>query len=134
MATVREMSRKVRRKVLRSCYLIAKQPRPLTALVKGRLRHYFVILDTETWPLYTDAKLNLRDRVSGEVEKNSFVALPGKGEHSGLLPSKLCPYLGWDSVRSFIAMVQGVGLPRGPGYLQDLHSFNLDITWAQVAS
>ena len=36
--------------------------------------------------LYTNAKSNLR--VSSEVEKNSFIALPGRGGHSGLLPSK----------------------------------------------
>ena len=30
----------------------------------------------------------LRDRVLGEVEKNSFIALPGKGGDSRLLPSK----------------------------------------------
>ena len=28
--------------------------------------------------LYTGAELNLRDRVVGEVEKNSFITLPGK--------------------------------------------------------
>ena len=28
---------------------------------------------------------NLRDRVLGEVEKNSFISLPGKGGHSGLV-------------------------------------------------
>ena len=30
-------------------------------------------------PLYTGARLNLGDRVLGEVERNSFIALPGKG-------------------------------------------------------
>ena len=29
--------------------------------------------------LYTGAKSNLRDRIFGEVEKDSFSALPGKG-------------------------------------------------------
>ena len=38
--------------------------------------------------LYTNTKSNLRDTVSGEVEKNSFIALPGRGGCSGLLPSK----------------------------------------------
>ena len=38
--------------------------------------------------LYTSAKLNLGDRVLGEVEKDSFIALPGKGGHSRLLPQK----------------------------------------------
>ena len=43
-------------------------------------------------PLCTGAKSNLRDRVLGEVEKNSFIALPGKGGHNGLLPLKtMCP-------------------------------------------
>ena len=35
-------------------------------------------------------KLNLRDRVLGEVQKNSFIALSGKGGRRGLMPSKLC--------------------------------------------
>ena len=36
-----------------------------------------------------DNKLNLEDRVLGEAEKNSFIALPGEGGHSELMPSKL---------------------------------------------
>ena len=40
--------------------------------------------------LYTGAKSVLGDRVLGEVEKDRFIALPGKGEHSRLIPSKLC--------------------------------------------
>ena len=40
--------------------------------------------------MYTSTGLNLGDRVLGEVEKKSFIALPGKGGHSGLMPSKLC--------------------------------------------
>ena len=44
-------------------------------------------------PLCT--KLNLGDRVLGEVEKNNFIALPGKEGHSGLVPLKIvCPNLG----------------------------------------
>ena len=35
-------------------------------------------------------RLNLRDGVLGEIEKNSFTALPGKGGHSRRIPSKLC--------------------------------------------
>ena len=36
----------------------------------------------------------IKDRVLSEVEKNSFIALPGKGGHSGLVPSKIvCPNL-----------------------------------------
>jgi len=39
--------------------------------------------------LYTSAKLNLGDRLLGEVEKDSFIALPGKGGHSKLMPSNV---------------------------------------------
>ena len=28
------------------------------------------------------------------MEENSFIAFPGKGDHSQLMPSKLCPNLG----------------------------------------
>ena len=49
-----------------------------------------MVLILKTQPLCTVAKSNLRNRVSGEVEKNSFIALPGKGGHSGLVPSKNC--------------------------------------------
>ena len=42
----------------------------------------------------------------GEVEKDSFITLPGKGGHSRLLPQKtMCPNLE-RTVRSFIVMVQ----------------------------
>ena len=47
------------------------------------------LLMLKFWPLYTGAKLNLGDRVLGEVEKNSFIALPGKGTQRGLVPSEL---------------------------------------------
>ena len=38
--------------------------------------------------LCSGAKSNFRDRVLGEVEKNSFIALPGKGGHGSLLLGK----------------------------------------------
>ena len=34
---------------------------------------------------YTDGESNHGDRVLGEVEKDSFIALPGKGGHNRLL-------------------------------------------------
>ena len=40
-------------------------------------------------PLYIDTELNCRDRVLGEIEKNSFIDLPDKECHSGLMLSKL---------------------------------------------
>ena len=60
----------------------------------------------KTRPLCTSAKLNVGDSVLDEVEKNRFIALPGKGGHSRLMPLKLCPN-GEVFLRSFIAMIQG---------------------------
>ena len=46
----------------------------------------------KTWPLCTGAKLNFGDRVLSEAEKSSFIAMPGKGGYSWLLPLKIvCP-------------------------------------------
>ena len=61
-------------------------------------------------PLCTGAELNLGGRVLGEVEKNSFVALPGRGGHSRLLPSKtMCPNLG-GFIEKFYSSSLRVGL------------------------
>ena len=55
---------------------------------------------------YSGAKSNLRDRVLGKVEVGSFISLPGKGGHSGLMSSKLlCANL-QKIVRSLIVTVQ----------------------------
>ena len=59
-------------------------------------------------PLNLNIKLNLRDKVSGSLGKDSFIALPSKGDYSGLMPSKLCLNLE-ALVRSFIVMVQRGG-------------------------
>ena len=40
-------------------------------------------------PLCTSIELNLRDRVLGEVEKNSFIGLPGKRDTTDCCPEKL---------------------------------------------
>ena len=45
-------------------------------------------IDAETRPLYISSKNNLGDKVLGEVEKDSFNALPGKGGCSGRRPAK----------------------------------------------
>ena len=79
----------------------------------------------KTQPLCPGAQLNLRDRVLGEVEKNSSIALPGKGGHSWLLPLKtVCPNLGGFG-EDFYSNSSGVSLPIRLGCVQDLHSFNL---------
>ena len=36
--------------------------------------------------LCTGAESNLRNRILGEVKKDNFITLTGKGGHSGLLP------------------------------------------------
>ena len=47
-----------------------------------------MVLMLKTQPLYTGGESSLRDRVSGEIEKNSFIALLGKGGHNRLVPQK----------------------------------------------
>ena len=83
--------------LLLSCFCIsAAWPLPawcivlLTDPVTCRL---FTTNDAKNSPsLYTGAESSLGDRVLGEAEKDSFIAFPGKGGQSGLLPSKtLCP-------------------------------------------
>ena len=66
---------------------------------------FHALLIMRAWSLCTGAKSNLRDRVLGEVEKNSFIALPGKGGHSGLVPSELFVPTQESLMRSFIAIV-----------------------------
>lgn len=48
---------------------------------------------TETQPLCPGTELDNGDRVLAEVEKSSFIALPGKWGHSRLVPSNLCHVL-----------------------------------------
>ena len=68
-----------------------------------------MVLMPKTRSLCPSAELNRGDRVLGEVEKNSFIALPGKGGYGGLMTQKLCVPTQRDLVRSFIAVVQGWG-------------------------
>ena len=72
-------------------------------------------------PLYPDTKLNLGDRVLGEVEKNSFIAWWPQGANA---LKTVCPHLE-GVVRSFIAMVQ-----RGRNQLLDI----LLIGWGSTSS
>ena len=60
---------------------------------------------SQVGPLYSNTELNLRDTVLGGVEKNNFIAFPGKGGQSGLMLSELCPDIE-RVVRSFIVMIQ----------------------------
>ena len=61
--------------------------------------------DTKSLPLCPGAKSNLR--ALGEVEENSFIALPVKGGHCGSWLEILCASSWEYLVRSFIAVVQG---------------------------
>ena len=71
------------------------------------------LLISKTQHLRRDEELNLADRDLGEVEKNSFIALPGKGDRlggqSGFMPQKWCFSTREDLMWSFIAMVPGWG-------------------------
>ena len=64
--------------------------------------------------LSTGAESNLRDRVLGEVEKDSFIALPGKVGKPGSCPQITCPNLGKIG-RSFLVTFQ-----RGHDQLVDI--------------
>ena len=76
-------------------------------------------------PLYTGAESNLRDRVLGEVKRKSFIALPGKGEHSRLMPVKtVCPNLGGFDAGIYSNSSRAGSLTR-LGCVQDVHSLNL---------
>ena len=54
--------------------------------------------------MYIGVKANLGDRILGEVEENSFIALTGKERHSGLVPLKIV-FPTQQDLMSFIAMV-----------------------------
>ena len=57
----------------------------------------------------------ISDRVLGEVEKNSFMAFPGKGRQCGLLPWKLCPNPGSSVRQCFKGVVADkIGVCKGP--------------------
>ena len=79
--------------------------------------------------LCTGAESNLGDRVLGEVEKESFIALPGKGGHAGFCLEKLCV----SPARGFDEGLYGSGSKGGGGGSltrlgcgeQGLHSLNL---------
>ena len=75
-------------------------------------------------PLCTSAESNLRDRVLREAETNSCIALPGKGGHSGILPSKRCPNPG-ELDGEFYSNGSMVRLLIRLGCVQDLHCSNL---------
>ena len=66
--------------------LVSPQDSYIRTLIPTVDAESLVKLMPKAEPLCTSAKLNLRDRVLGKVEKNRFIALPGKGDHSRLLP------------------------------------------------
>ena len=87
----------------------------------------------KTRPLCTGAESNLGDRVLGEVEKDTFIALPGKGGHSGLMTRKtVCPNPGRFGEGFWFngAMVQGRGCCKD----QDVCRACIPLIWPQVVS
>ena len=96
-------------------------------------------------PLCTGARSNLGDRVLGKVEKNSFIALLGKGEHSRLLPLKtMCTNQG-GFAEEFYGNGSRVGLLIRLGCMQGLGSlilfqviflmnFLVPLVWPQMVS
>ena len=64
--------------------------------------HYQIVVP-KAWHLCTSAKFNLGERVLGEVEKNSFIFLPGKEGNSWSQPWKLKfqPRRLWQGVQRF---------------------------------
>ena len=76
--------------------------------------------------LCSGAESDLRVRVLAEVEKGSFIVLPGKGGHSRLVTLKNS-LLTWEVLsRSFMAINSSrAGLLIILGYAQRLYSFNL---------
>ena len=53
-----------------------------------------VTIVAEIWLLDSVARLNLWDKIFGKVERNSFIALTGKWDHSALVLSRMCVPLG----------------------------------------
>ena len=74
--------------------LQGRQCAGLTADFQPRTREYWSVPEhwsfqenwSKTQSLCTSAESNLRNRVLGEIEKQSFIALSGKGGHSRPLP------------------------------------------------
>ena len=72
--------------------------------------------------LYIDAKSNPRDRVLGEVEKNSSVTSPGKGRHTRLLPWKTMCLNSREFGEGFYNRASKVGFLTRLEWEQGLHS------------
>ena len=68
-------------------------------------------------------RMQISDRVSGEVGMKSCIALPGTGEHGGLMPWKMvCPNLGGFgeelySSGSRVGLMIRIGVCAGPVFL-----------------
>ena len=84
-----------------------------------------VVLTPKAQVLCTGARTNLRDRVLGEVEEDNFIALPGKGGYSRLLPQKtMCPKPGGFDEK-FYSNSSGGRLLTRLGCVKGLHSLHL---------
>ena len=97
------------------------------------VNHDFLTLMPKTWPLCIGAESNFRDRALSEVENDSFIVLPGKGGHSGLVPLRfLCCDLGGFG-EEFNSNGSRVGL-RVVDKDQGVSWAHTPLIWAQVIS
>ena len=85
---------------------------------------YWAIVTESSTFLYTGAESNLGDRVLGEVEEDSFIALPGKGRHTGLLPQENVS-TPEDLMKGFYNRGSKAGSLTRLGCEQGLHFLNL---------
>ena len=65
---------------------------------------------------------NLETEFGEKEKKIAFIALPGKGSHSRLMPKRLCPPLG-SIVGSFTAKRRKTGFRIGIRIGTNMHSF-----------
>ena len=77
-------------------------------------------------PLCTSAQSNLWDGILGKIRKNSFIPLPGNGEHSRLVP--------WKVVHSNPGGCDEKFYSRGADKNQDEYRVCLPLIWPQGVS
>ena len=69
-------------------------------------KYYTIKWLPEAWPLCTPVSNQISERVLGEVEKDSIIALPSKGDILGFCFEKLCVRTQDNLMRGFITMIQ----------------------------
>ena len=96
-------------------------------------------LALKTQPLSTGAELNLGSRVLSNIEKNIFIALPGRGEHKRIMPLKIVsqPWRIWWNVKMAThSSILAWRIPwmEEPGRLQSTGSQRVGHNWTTSLS